>query len=378
MAQMASSKTAGAASQPRELYARVRQQILEHLGEANFAVGERFSTEAELSARFGVSRNTVRKAMELLEAEGYLSRRRGVGAIVEKPALGLAAARQWQGNQAHLAGRHSAHRLRVITVLPRWNDDQEGFFTSRLLRALSSPELDPPLSVEIRHADDPVTFEQAMQAAVVAIDPAAAFVPELRAMTEAGGRVIVLEPHARLQGLVSLDSDRQNAVCQAVKHFYELGHKAVGIINHDPAHMSFLQAQLGYLQAHRELGIPIHPNALIQGAKFRSPDAEITPDVKNITAWVCVYLASVQMVVDACRANHLRVPEDVSLISLDDPGDAPLASLGKAVSVVAGDFEAIARKIHDLLVNWDERDHNQMYAVPPRQIDRETIAAKRG
>ncbi|MGW0736811.1 GntR family transcriptional regulator [Streptomyces sp. NPDC002851] len=62
------------------------------LGEAldsEFAVGEILPNERELAARFGVARATLRQALEQLELEGRLQRRRGVGTTVAPPRMGV-------------------------------------------------------------------------------------------------------------------------------------------------------------------------------------------------------------------------------------------------------------------------------------------------
>lgn len=62
------------------------------LGEAldsEFSVGEILPNERELAARFGVARATLRQALEQLELEGRLQRRRGVGTTVAPPRVGV-------------------------------------------------------------------------------------------------------------------------------------------------------------------------------------------------------------------------------------------------------------------------------------------------
>ncbi|HZR94481.1 MAG TPA: GntR family transcriptional regulator [Gaiellaceae bacterium] len=62
-----------------------RQQVLdliEHLG-----VGNAIPSERQLSADLGVSRLTVRAAIEDLAREGYLVRRRGSGTYVQQPKI---------------------------------------------------------------------------------------------------------------------------------------------------------------------------------------------------------------------------------------------------------------------------------------------------
>ncbi|MFD4131141.1 GntR family transcriptional regulator [Streptomyces goshikiensis] len=77
----------------------VLSEALDH----DFAVGEILPNERELAARFGVARATLRQALEQLELEGRLQRRRGVGTTVAPPRVGVAvgsARHSWPGESA--------------------------------------------------------------------------------------------------------------------------------------------------------------------------------------------------------------------------------------------------------------------------------------
>ncbi|SEE19578.1 DNA-binding transcriptional regulator, GntR family [Streptomyces sp. 2131.1] len=64
--------------------------VLSEALDSDFAVGEILPNERELAARFGVARATLRQALEQLELEGRLQRRRGVGTTVAPPRVGVA------------------------------------------------------------------------------------------------------------------------------------------------------------------------------------------------------------------------------------------------------------------------------------------------
>lgn len=57
--------------------------------DTEFGTGEVLPNERELSARFGVARATLRQALDQLELEGRLVRRRGVGTVVAAPRMGV-------------------------------------------------------------------------------------------------------------------------------------------------------------------------------------------------------------------------------------------------------------------------------------------------
>ena len=64
-------------------YLDVRETLEREIAEGVFPVGERFPTDLELCARFGVSRHTVREALRDLQDKGVLARQRGLGTIVQ-------------------------------------------------------------------------------------------------------------------------------------------------------------------------------------------------------------------------------------------------------------------------------------------------------
>ncbi|WP_282692163.1 GntR family transcriptional regulator [Streptomyces sp. CC208A] len=76
----------GSVQEPK--YQHLKTVIGEAL-DSDFAVGEILPNERELAARFGVARATLRQALEQLELEGRLQRRRGVGTTVAPPRVGV-------------------------------------------------------------------------------------------------------------------------------------------------------------------------------------------------------------------------------------------------------------------------------------------------
>ncbi|MGW5851410.1 GntR family transcriptional regulator [Streptomyces sp. NPDC055254] len=85
---------------PEPKYWHLKTVLSEALDQ-DFAVGEVLPNERELAARFGVARATLRQALEQLELEGRLQRRRGVGTTVAPPRVGVdvgSAQHGWPGD----------------------------------------------------------------------------------------------------------------------------------------------------------------------------------------------------------------------------------------------------------------------------------------
>lgn len=64
------------------LWAAIARTLREEIADGNYRPGDRLPTEADLSARFGVNRHTVRHALSGLSAEGLVHSRRGAGVFV--------------------------------------------------------------------------------------------------------------------------------------------------------------------------------------------------------------------------------------------------------------------------------------------------------
>jgi DNA-binding GntR family transcriptional regulator len=84
---------------PEPKYWHLKTVLSEAL-DSEFSVGEILPNERDLAARFGVARATLRQALEQLELEGRLQRRRGVGTTVAPPRMGVAVGSEqhtWPG-----------------------------------------------------------------------------------------------------------------------------------------------------------------------------------------------------------------------------------------------------------------------------------------
>ena len=68
----------------RPLALQLRDRLVEMIGENGFPAGSRLPSESDLAARFEVGRGTVREALTLLENEGRVHVRRGIGRFIAR------------------------------------------------------------------------------------------------------------------------------------------------------------------------------------------------------------------------------------------------------------------------------------------------------
>lgn len=64
------------------IWQSIRTTLIADIAEGRYRPGDKLPTEADLSARFGVNRHTVRRALSTLSDEGLVHARRGSGVFV--------------------------------------------------------------------------------------------------------------------------------------------------------------------------------------------------------------------------------------------------------------------------------------------------------
>src|SRR6266852_2932795 len=86
------------------LYARVETVLAGEITDGDLRIGDQLPTEDSLIARFGVSRITVRRAIQNLVSRGLVEIRRGKGTFVAAPKIKIGLAEEAiRRSEAYLA-----------------------------------------------------------------------------------------------------------------------------------------------------------------------------------------------------------------------------------------------------------------------------------
>ncbi len=109
----------------RPLPLRVRDEILALIADDGLAVGDQLPTEKELAERFGVGRTTAREALKLLEQDGIVDVRHGLGrylsqmATLERPITRLESVTELMESLGYQVSN------RVASVVARMPEPEE-------------------------------------------------------------------------------------------------------------------------------------------------------------------------------------------------------------------------------------------------------------
>lgn len=89
-----SSASVSPLAPPEQLRTRLAAELRDRIRSGEWAPGDKLPTEAELIERYGVSRSTVRAAIQQLESQGLTVTRHGVGTFVTRFGTSISAGLQ--------------------------------------------------------------------------------------------------------------------------------------------------------------------------------------------------------------------------------------------------------------------------------------------
>ena len=321
----------------RPKYEMIEEALLERIHAGDFSFDEAFCTEKMLSEQYEVSRITAKRAIEDLEQQGILYRKRGVGSFVsrnlpsdddtaEAPKMIslLVPFATTQGNISEAIGTLSA-------VLA-----EQGYFLSIHVTGSSSPK---------ERATLKLLRSQNIAGLVYYPKRDNIHLEELNDFMFAGRPIVII--------------DKQTD-CQTVRHLLEQGHRNIAFYTAAPLSetSSVRDRFAGFLHEMKAAGIAPNPQQLVTCCQELSDDAalstERTPFQEQllamqrdgITAIIAENDRIAELIFLACRTIGLRIPEDFCLCGFDDTNVS--RSLG--ITSIHQDFAGIGREVGRVLL----------------------------
>lgn len=101
---------------PTSLHEQAAEYIRARIASGEYALGAQIPTEKELCARLGVSRPTLRQALDALTREGYLTRVKGRGTFVTEPKITHESTSFLAGYREESERSHRTLRTQVLDI----------------------------------------------------------------------------------------------------------------------------------------------------------------------------------------------------------------------------------------------------------------------
>lgn len=348
-------------------YELLTEWLREKIESGEFKPGERILSENEMCAIFGISRQTVRQSIGILENEGYLERRRGSGTYVNRMRqaspikdIGVIAADPDDFNLPQfLRGLHGAlaesgYTLQLAFTYNRFENEAKilkemtacrlkGIIAEPVKSALQNPNR--PLYEKINEEKIPCIF---VNASVSGLS-----IPCVKVGDHEGGRI-------------------------AVGHLIACNHESVGAMLPSDIISGHLR-YYGYLNALNEAGKKANEDAVVW---YTTDDLErlfqggmdryVMQKISGCTAVVCYNDYVAAQLVALLKRNGKSVPRDISVVGFGNSNMAGLLHGG--LTTIQGHAEDIGKTAGaNILRLMQEPAFDANTSFKPELIERSTV-----
>ncbi|MFF3925561.1 GntR family transcriptional regulator [Paenibacillus lactis] len=367
------------------LYQQIQDYIKQVIATENMKPGDRIPTEKELMDQFRVSKITVANALTGLAHEKIISRVPGKGSFVAKEAETALAPSSGE-LAARTNGKSEAAGL-IGVIMPSIHD----YFAIRLVEGIERALMDEGYRSMIILTHGKLDKEQEAIKELKSLGAEGLLIfpideenynEEILGMKLAGFPFVLIDRY--LPGVEThyIAADGRKGTRLAVEHLWELGHRDIAICSDSPLQTVTVQERIeGYIEALKEKGALINPAHMITDFKPLSElkDAEAHPlyrYIRNrmVTAYISLNGRLGVQIYQMARQAGLRVPEDVSIVSFDDP-----TSIVDEFSIFTHvkQFERdmgyrAAMKLLDVVRNREEVKHYSKMLIDPELVVRQT------
>lgn len=278
------------------------------------APGGKLASENELSRQFGISRQTVRTAIGILEKQGVLRRVKGSGTYLNDRR------------------RESLERRNRIAVVTTYVDS---YIFPKIIQGIEEQLFERGYSVQIAFTNNTLEREKSVLEDIISRDDVAGVIVEgtksglpnpnlsfYRKLMERKIPIIFINTYYPELGVPHVSLDDVQAARKAVDYLIEKGHRDIGaILKLDDGQGR--QRYLGYLQAMDKAGLVVTDSRMVwidtdESKQLAYCTDKILNRLESCSALFCYNDQIAFQLVRLLGDRGIRVPEDVAVISIDD------------------------------------------------------------
>lgn len=353
-------------------YFILMEQLKKDILSGEIQPGEKLPSENELAAAYSISRHTVRKALGILENEGYVTAAHGRGTFCSE-------------RMRHMKNSHN------IAVITTYISD---YIFPRLIQGMDRVLSANGYSIILKNTGnsrkmEAKCLEELLQKDIdgLIIEPS-----KSQLLCKHSNLYAQLEqyaiPYVFIQGIYEEMEDKPHILmddCKGgylvTKYLISLGHRRIlGIFKADDSQGR--ERHRGYVQALQEAGLPYDPDQVIW---FHTEDRKTKPAMsvgrllsqgQNIDGIVCYNDQIAVQVIEALTELGRKVPEDISVTGYDNSVYAK--AHGVALTTIAHPQEKLGEMAAELLLEKiqavEEKDSKVQRLIEPELIIRESCA----
>jgi len=292
----------------RPLYEAVRDAVVTAIESGHFLPGERMPNTKELSRQMSVSLVTAHRALQELVNEGLLDRKQGRGTFVVDPANRVVA----------------KHRVGLIFAREASMAD---FYHGQIVEGVSLAARDRSYDVTMAN------YQGSLPAdcdGYVLVNPVA---KDLEIMHDQIGAApcVVTGAHSHLPQVPAVKIDNAQVASIGVRHLYGLGHRRIGLLVGAQEFSDDLSRMRGYRETCQSLGI-VDQSVAFEAYSWRLHSQRLDAFIQWLqseTRPTALLAGGFYLAIDAYQAASqagLSIPDDLSVVGVDDPPSAPHVS----------------------------------------------------
>ena len=335
---------------PPTLKEIVKERILALIQSGEWAPGYQIPSERALAEEFGVSRVTIREALQALDAQGVFKRASGAGARIVAPPAG-------------------ARSQEIALVVPDIRSSHYSTPSDAFLQHAHERGYD--VSVRL-YRESPELFEATLQklagegiGGIAVVIPRNCPTSSLVLLERLPCPLVLMSRGVQYLAAHQVVVDNERLGEMATEHLLSLGHTRIACLAVTDYPVGRERA-LGYIKALKRRGVPYDPELVVDLTKFalgsdagaRAIDDLLERGVE-FTAVVGFNYRQAALALSALERRGMRVPGDIAVIDIDEPHDGFLPDL----STVAIDWQEVGRVAAATLINEVERPGTRRPAI---------------
>ncbi len=350
-------------------YKQLEQYIQQLMEEGTLKPGDKLYSENELCTMFNISRQTVRKAIGLLEEKGILYRVRGSGTYIS------------DNRKANLEQRN---RIAVVTTYV------DSYIFPKTIQGIESVLFEKGYSVQISFTNNTLEREKNVLEDIISRDDVAGVIvegtksglpnpniPLYQKLIQRKIPIIFINTYYPEVDAPHVSLNDVKAAETAVNYLIQQGHRDIGAILKLDDGQGRLR-YLGYLKAMEAAGLPISDSRMVwidtdESKQLAFSKERILNRIEECTGILCYNDQVAFQLIRLLGENGIKVPEQVSVISIDD-SDLALHSEIPITSLPHPKEKLGEKAASNLLEMIEGSCKDGTYEFDTRVVERDSIA----
>lgn len=309
-------------------YMQVVDWIKNQINSRQFCPGEKIPSENELSDRFGLSRQTIRHAISILEEEGILTRMQGSGTYVSDNCF---------------TNLEKRTRIAVVTTYV------DSYIFPKTIQGIEKVLTEHGYSMEIAFTNNMVEREKAILEDIIGkedvagmiIEPTKSGLPNpnedlYQSLMQKKLPMIFINSFYPNLEIPHVSMNDYNAAVKAVETLILAGHKSIAAIlkmDDGQGHRRYS----GYMAAMKEAGLPTKDENVIwiDTEDVLYPELYREKLLRRLSGCTAIFCYNDQVafsLIALLKKEGISVPEQMAVVSVDDSelaklGDVKLSSI---------------------------------------------------